>query len=275
MKPFDQIEMAMQEGYRLESDGQDADCARLWLDCWRDVLLVMDDAGYRSINEFDEAFRGTQCLFNWVQDFEAALLRAGREEREFLTATVDVCGEFLGRFPREDPTLVSNCRRDLAEAVFALGETARADAMYAEWMRENPRWGWGWIGWSDGHRFAHPDIVDLGRAEKILLDALAVTDVEDRPDIVDRLADLYDFQGRGTEAAKFRATVRPVATTREERVDSLLRRTTSFDFGEQGLPLDDLPKLAAAIKATTPQKVGRNDPCPCGSGKKFKKCCGG
>jgi uncharacterized protein YecA (UPF0149 family) len=21
------------------------------------------------------------------------------------------------------------------------------------------------------------------------------------------------------------------------------------------------------------KKVGRNDPCPCGSGKKFKKCC--
>lgn len=23
-----------------------------------------------------------------------------------------------------------------------------------------------------------------------------------------------------------------------------------------------------------PNKVGRNDPCPCGSGKKYKKCCG-
>ncbi len=23
-----------------------------------------------------------------------------------------------------------------------------------------------------------------------------------------------------------------------------------------------------------PKKVGRNDPCPCGSGKKYKKCCG-
>ncbi len=22
------------------------------------------------------------------------------------------------------------------------------------------------------------------------------------------------------------------------------------------------------------REVGRNDPCPCGSGKKFKKCCG-
>jgi uncharacterized protein len=26
--------------------------------------------------------------------------------------------------------------------------------------------------------------------------------------------------------------------------------------------------------ARTSTKVGRNDPCPCGSGKKFKKCCG-
>jgi len=27
------------------------------------------------------------------------------------------------------------------------------------------------------------------------------------------------------------------------------------------------------VKHASP-KVGRNDPCPCGSGKKFKKCCG-
>ena len=31
--------------------------------------------------------------------------------------------------------------------------------------------------------------------------------------------------------------------------------------------------LATTIERTEP-KVGRNDPCPCGSGKKFKKCCG-
>ena len=24
----------------------------------------------------------------------------------------------------------------------------------------------------------------------------------------------------------------------------------------------------------TEMRVGRNDPCPCGSGKKYKKCCG-
>jgi preprotein translocase subunit SecA len=31
---------------------------------------------------------------------------------------------------------------------------------------------------------------------------------------------------------------------------------------------------AAAPKAARAQKVGRNDPCPCGSGKKYKNCHG-
>jgi preprotein translocase subunit SecA len=30
--------------------------------------------------------------------------------------------------------------------------------------------------------------------------------------------------------------------------------------------------VTTVVRATP--KVGRNDPCPCGSGKKFKKCCG-
>jgi len=29
------------------------------------------------------------------------------------------------------------------------------------------------------------------------------------------------------------------------------------------------------VKDASGKKVGRNDPCPCGSGKKYKKCCGG
>ena len=32
---------------------------------------------------------------------------------------------------------------------------------------------------------------------------------------------------------------------------------------------------AATEPYRAPPKVGRNEPCPCGSGKKFKKCCGG
>jgi SWIM/SEC-C metal-binding protein len=39
--------------------------------------------------------------------------------------------------------------------------------------------------------------------------------------------------------------------------------------------ISDLEKLLNPTKPVqSTKKVGRNDPCPCGSGKKFKKCCG-
>jgi len=36
------------------------------------------------------------------------------------------------------------------------------------------------------------------------------------------------------------------------------------------------PLTAASQREAVPvgKKVGRNDPCPCGSGKKYKRCCG-
>ena len=35
----------------------------------------------------------------------------------------------------------------------------------------------------------------------------------------------------------------------------------------------EMPRVAVPVVRSAP-KVGRNDPCPCGSGKKYKKCCG-
>jgi uncharacterized protein YecA (UPF0149 family) len=31
----------------------------------------------------------------------------------------------------------------------------------------------------------------------------------------------------------------------------------------------------AGIPVTPRNKIGRNEPCPCGSGKKYKRCCHG
>ena len=40
----------------------------------------------------------------------------------------------------------------------------------------------------------------------------------------------------------------------------------------QRQPASSGPSLS--LPALQDDKVGRNDPCPCGSGKKYKKCCG-
>jgi SWIM/SEC-C metal-binding protein len=41
---------------------------------------------------------------------------------------------------------------------------------------------------------------------------------------------------------------------------------------------EDITALETLLNWPKPQiaekKVGRNEPCPCGSGKKYKKCCG-
>lgn len=55
-----------------------------------------------------------------------------------------------------------------------------------------------------------------------------------------------------------------------------------FDNPEDEIPhihepvIEETPQMpgkGTPIVRTTP-KIGRNDPCPCGSGKKYKKCCG-
>jgi uncharacterized protein YecA (UPF0149 family) len=50
------------------------------------------------------------------------------------------------------------------------------------------------------------------------------------------------------------------------------------DEKSRSLPISDLlyaNDLAESHEPyIAPQKVGRNDPCPCGSGKKYKKCTG-
>lgn len=38
--------------------------------------------------------------------------------------------------------------------------------------------------------------------------------------------------------------------------------------------ISDLEKLLNPPQIVKSDKTGRNAPCPCGSGKKYKKCCG-
>ena len=53
-----------------------------------------------------------------------------------------------------------------------------------------------------------------------------------------------------------------------------LHETSRFEkVGEQWYYLDGDVE-SPGLSSSGLSKVGRNDPCPCGSGKKYKKCCG-
>jgi SWIM/SEC-C metal-binding protein len=42
---------------------------------------------------------------------------------------------------------------------------------------------------------------------------------------------------------------------------------------DKPVDISDLERALAPAHPAVSTKIGRNDPCPCGSGKKFKHCC--
>ena len=70
-----------------------------------------------------------------------------------------------------------------------------------------------------------------------------------------------------TGALRFTATLRPKGATQTLTEHSRFVRRDGRWYYLDG------EHETETVRRETP-KVGRNDPCPCGSGKKFKKCCG-
>jgi len=172
----------------------------------------------------------------------------------------------------------------MADASFALGATEEATSWFQQWLDEDPRWGWGWIRWSDCYAWRSKENPDPAEARRILQLGLAVPGVRDRRDLLERLADLHEDAGEEQAAAKLRAEIEHLgsdsARVEISQVGNVLRAKTTLTFGEEGLPLSELGNLGRALRGQRlgherilPQ-VGRNDPCPCGSGRKYKKCCG-
>jgi len=60
----------------------------------------------------------------------------------------------------------------------------------------------------------------------------------------------------------------------EEPLDFKEEKTQDFKEEKKDIFSDEPEEVKSnPVRRDTP-KIGRNDPCPCGSGKKYKKCCG-
>jgi tetratricopeptide (TPR) repeat protein len=86
----------------------------------------------------------------------------------------------------------------------------------------------------------------------------------DRDGVLERLVPLLRELGRETEADALVESEEKAEKARVERYERRKREETNYT------PIIGTPKQTPP----RPRKVGRNEPCPCGSGKKYKKCCG-
>jgi preprotein translocase subunit SecA len=80
-----------------------------------------------------------------------------------------------------------------------------------------------------------------------------------------------DFSGNGDQAATY-TTGRGRATTSMDDMEEAFHRRKRRELEQARMAGSG--EMQAVQQVVRGEKVGRNDPCPCGSGKKYKKCCG-
>lgn len=88
--------------------------------------------------------------------------------------------------------------------------------------------------------------------------------------------DLLPEEDRMPQTLTLGPNIRKAIADGTMNLEELRKGILSAELPNEGLRLSLLTELAQLTPPETKKKVkvGRNDPCPCGSGKKYKKCCG-
>ncbi len=173
----------------------------------------------------------------------------------------------------------------------ALGAAERANTLTASLPAADParkRARTAWTALGSPRRLAVTDelaIIAFGAPPSLVVEFARVAD--------DGAADQHNHGMRADAARAFRAAIAlpPFAwrasaggfeVASRANDGAVLRFLKSHDEGEDvevELDADGLDALRAAVAdalggLVAPDAPGRNDPCPCGSGAKYKKCCG-
>lgn len=223
-----------------------------WLSAWEDIKAIMAEEGLENIDHLQKKYTWTDFLSNYVQDLEMELGYAGITDKEYYRKRIKYCSEMLERCGTEEDLIIENTRRAMADSYFELGNDQEGEQLYRMWLDADLDWGWGYIGWSDCYLPLAKSgrEAQLDKAEEILSKALSRETLRDRADVIERALYLYEDMGNMAKVAE-------------------LRKELSKIPAPEWYPFNG--KKQTPIKV---EKIGRNDPCPCGSGKKYKKCCG-
>ena len=213
----------------------------------------------RSTEDFEAAHPSDFCHFrDWCIELMFELHNAGLDDDAYATRRLVLVQEFLERFPAEDAHTQCEFIRGQGEALWQLGRQAEAEAVFADAIERLPDEAWLYIGWADHYWQWESTPGDYARGEAILRRALARDTIDDRESVLERLHDLYQRWEKPQEAA---IAAQQLATLTGALA---LRMQTAGSFVAVG-KVETPPSQAMA-------RPKRNDPCWCGSGKKYKHC---
>jgi uncharacterized protein YecA (UPF0149 family) len=254
-----QLNNQMQEGYKLSMAGKTKEAVDVWQEFWHNIKDAMNSYQIEFIEDIDKFFHGQQSIFNWVMDFEMELTKAARNEKAYNQSKIEFCTDYIAKSRDKNKYNILVLKQEIAAAHFELGKIDKGEELFRKYLDEHPTSGWGWIKWSDQYGvFAEKHNKDEKKAIQILKQALEVDGLEDQIDVMERLEELYTKLEMTHESIELR-----------QKINEKQKQSNNYvkEWKKPEKPFGKVPPVKIP-------KVGRNDPCPCGSGKKLKKCCG-
>ena len=196
---------------------------------------------------------------------------AGIDDPAYHGKRIEYCREML-EWCGSDDLLISNIRCAMAEAHFESGDEAECDRLFEGWLRDDPDWALGYLAWAECYMLKK-DGDNSSKAEEILRAGYSRGKPRERFEIIANLMALYEDTGRPDKAKELEKEFSELHDSIPELIEAdaeweneLLR--LQQQQAKQKVVTYDKPSPVRVVK------IGRNEPCPCGSGKKYKKCCG-
>jgi tetratricopeptide (TPR) repeat protein len=257
LKIEEQIKEATVEIWDAISDDDEEGAAVAFLAIWpamkeyvihnlyRDTTTEIEKPDISDISEMTE----------YNMDFDSLLPEMGMilcNTHRYQQA-IDFCKEVLELFSWER-TNADSFKDDIGQALADMGKTDESDDWYQTWLEVEPDNG----SCINGYAFCHQIRGDIEGAIRIVESHLPESEIADikYEDLYIRAVDLYEQKGDNKKAEYFR---------------KLLEEIQSSFSDDMFIDIEDEWKQKPVVKE---EKIYPNAPCPCGSGKKFKKCCG-
>lgn len=273
MDRLESIDSKIQQGWVYTQEKREiVKGCDIWLEAWSEIKGLFEEGYATDISDLDKKYKWTQWITNYVQFLEMELGNAGVDDAAYHSKRIDYCRDLL-EWCGSDELLVANTRCAMAEAYFMSGDETECDRLFEGWLRDDPDWASGYLAWAECYRF-NGDDASNDKAEEILLAGRSKGRPRDRYEIIANLMALYEDTSRPARAKELEKEFRELGESIPEIVEAdkaFRNELLELQRSKSSKPHEVVYDKPDPVRVV---KIGRNEPCPCGSGKKYKKCCG-
>lgn len=249
---WDQWDELVQRGYEVQNTEDYDTLVKSWWEAWKIFQDILEETeGKCSVSDLMEDQDYQYPIDGWLQDLEMELGNAGEHEKRF--AFCQSVLEMMDWTYDDD----SSYRSAIGEELYASGKAEEGKAWFETWLKEEPHneCAWSAFSWCVQEQEGEEKAYQLIRNQVIGTSCTIYNSLlfERAKPLAEHLELTDDLKWIESQLKSFRKVME--------------KRGCYPDLYDEFC----MPVQKPIVKE---KKVYPNDPCPCGSGKKYKKCCG-